>query len=321
MATDLTQSELDSLRNSVQFGRECKLDVFDSDLNGIDLSALRIKFSIKKTGVMTPNMADIRVYNLADSTATLIRKQFKKVVLQAGYAGNIGTIFQGNIQQVIIGRESSTDTFIDIVAMDGGFAYNYAVVNGTLAAGASLEDQVSAAIGSMNSKGVTAGYSDLNTTEKLPRGKVMFSPSKNVLKDIMDSSDRDWSIQDGKVNILRRKTYLPGEIVYLSSKTGMIGTPQQTNIGVNLKCLLNPNLKVTGRVQIDNRSVARFKINIGEKPGPENYEPPQNADGVYYLFVVEHLGDTRGIEWYSNLVCLNISVTSNPLNSVQADYG
>lgn len=309
------------MNEAEQYGRTCKLIVFGANLDGLDLSELRIKFSVKRSDTMTPNVADIRVYNLEEKTALRIRKEFTKVVLQAGYEGNFGVIFQGNIKQVILGRESATDTFIDIVAGDGDRAYNFAIVNTTLAAGSTQSDQVTAAAQSMSEKGVTEGHIGEMPPEKLPRGKVMYGNARNYLRDVAQTANKSWSIQDEKITFVSQKSYLPGERVVLTSKTGMIGTPNQTNEGVNVKCLLNPMLKIGGRIQIDNASIARYKINLSVPNSPANIPAPLTADGVYYVLVVEHTGDTRGVDWYSTLVCLNIDVTTNPINSVQVGYG
>lgn len=304
-----------------QFLRTCQLIVFGRDGDGLDLSELRIKFSVKRSDTMTPNVADIRVYNLEEQTALRIRKEFTRVILQAGYEGNFGVIFQGNIKQVILGRESATDTFIDIVAGDGDRAYNFAIVNATLAKGSTQADQVAAAVTAMTPKGVTAGHLGTLPANQLPRGKSMYGNARNYLRDAAQTTQHSWSIQDEKVTFVAKKAYLPGERVILTSKTGMIGTPQQTNEGVNVKCLLNPNLRIASRVQIDNASIQRFKINLSVPNSAANIPAPLTADGVYYVLVVEHTGDTRGIEWYSNLICLNIDVTTNPINSVQVGYG
>lgn len=309
------------LDETQQFLRTCSLVVFGRDGDGLDLSELRIKFSVKRSDTMTPNVADIRVYNLDEQTALRIRKEFTRVILQAGYEGNFGVIFQGNIKQVILGRESATDTFIDIVAGDGDRAYNFAIVNATLAKGATQADQVKAAVTAMSPKGVTAGHLGEMPTNQLPRGKAMYGNARNYLRETAQTTQSSWSIQDEKVTFVKKKAYLPGERVVLTSKTGMIGTPQQTNEGVNVKCLLNPNIKIATRIQIDNSSIQRFKINLSVPNSAANIPAPLTADGVYYVLVVEHSGDTRGVEWYSSLICLNIDVTTNPINSVQVGYG
>lgn len=311
-----------SLELDDQFLRVCTLVVSNKQGAGIDLSELRIKFSVKRSDTMTPNMADIRVYNLSTETALMLsnKKEFTTITLQAGYQGNFGVIFQGNIKQVIIGRENATDTFVDFIAGDGDRAYNFSILNQTIAKGLTQTDQANAAIAAMGSKGVTPGFSDAFEKTSLPRGKTFFGNARDHLRSITQSNGKNWSIQDGKVNILDKKAYLPGERVVLTSKTGMIGTPSQTNEGVNVKCLLNPNIKIAGRIQIDNKSIQKLKINLSVPNSAANIPAPLTADGTYYVLVVEHQGDTRGVEWYSNLICLNMDVTTNPLNSVQVGY-
>ncbi len=313
-----------------QYLRTCSLVVFGSNLQGIDLSELRIKFSVKRSDTMTPNVADIRVYNLEKQTALRILTEFGpasgspnggKVLLQGGYESNFGVIFQGNIKQVIIGNESATDSFIDIIAGDGDRAYNFAVVNTSIAAGSNPSDQVFAAVNSMIPKGTSLGHVGEFPPNSLPRGKVMFGNARNYLRDVANSTQKTWSIQDEKVTFVPLKSYLPGERVILTSKTGLIGTPQQTTEGVNVKCLLNPTIKVGGRIDISEATVADFKINLSTPNSPANIPAPLTADGVYYVLVIEHQGDTRGIDWYTTMICLNMDVTTNPLNSVQVGYG
>jgi hypothetical protein len=326
---------------ATQYLREVKLLVVDTSVTttnpqditaqslnpAIDLSALRIKFSVKRSDTMTPNMADIRVYNLDEKTALQISKikNFARVILQAGYKGNFGVIFQGNVKQVILGRESATDTFIDIIAGDGDRAYNFAVVNTTLAAGSRLTDQINAAINPMIPKGVSAGQINISDDFTLPRGKVMFGNSRNYLRSVASTSKNQWSIQDEKVTFVPVTSYLPGEAVVMNSLSGLIGTPQQTNEGVNVKCLINPRIAVGGRIKIDNKTVIeQIKVNLGiTNPSQFAASIPAllRSDGVYYVLVAEHQGDTRGVEWYSTLICLNVDVTTNPLNAVSVGYG
>ncbi len=299
-----------------QYLRVCTLILSNLKGDSLDLSQLHIKFSIKRSDTQTPNMAEIRVFNLEEQTALRIQKEFSKVILQGGYQDNFGVIFQGNVKQIILGRENSTDTFIDIVAGDGDLAYNFAIVNTTIAAGAGQAEQINAAVQSMNGDGTSLGHvGDLPPT-KLPRGKVMYGMARDYLKNSADTSKQTWSIQDGKVQFVPLSSYLPGTAIQLTSKTGLIGTPQQTTFGVNMKCLLNPKIKVGGRVQIDNKIVARLKINLAVPLSPENIPAPVTADGVYYVLVIEHEGDNRGQEWYTSLTCLNINTTTNPINSV-----
>lgn len=318
-------AEQKSTADTVQYGRVFGLTVFDRNNNGIDLSELRCKFSVKKTDNMTPNIAEIRVYNVSSDVAIQVQRQFKRVILQGGYESNFGVIFQGNIRQVIIGRESATDTFVDIIAGDGLMAYNYAIVNTTIAAGATQEDQVKASLQSMTSRGITQGHVGDIGTSSLPRGKVMFGQTKNYLRNISQSTDTSWSIQNEQLQFVSNTSYLPGERILINSQTGMIGSPQQTVNGINVKVLMNPKIKVSTRVQLTNDqdfnnpvTVEQIKINFNTPGTPQNTPSPLSQDGVYYVFIIEHSGDTRGVEWYTSLVCLTIDVSANPANSISA---
>jgi hypothetical protein len=332
----MSSIDIPTVTSAQQFLRSIKLIVFDSSLNGIDLSEFRIKFSVKRSDTMTPNTADIRVYNLSQDTALRIFQNFSpgtvdrttglvtnrgQVLLQAGYQSNFGVIFAGNIKQVILGRESATDTFIDIIAGDGDRAYNFAIVNTSLQKGSTTADQLQAAAAPMAALGTTVGNTGNAPVTSLPRGKVMFGNSRDHIRTIAQSTNQVWSIQDEKITFIPKNSYLPGTAVELNSNTGMIGTPQQTNEGVNVKCLLNPKILIGGSVKLNNNSIAKFKINLSVPLTQDNVAAPLNSDGVYYVLVAEHTGDTRGVEWYTSLICLNINVTTNPANTVQVNYG
>lgn len=306
---------------TIQYIRKCTLLVADNQGRALDLSSLRIKFSVKRANAQTPNAADIRVYNVEAQTAISLRKDFSRVILQAGYEGNFGVIFQGTIKQVIIGRESATDTFVEIIASDGDLAYNFAVVKSTIAAGASQEDQVKVCADAMAKLGVTTGgNSTINSSVKLPRGKVMFGNARDYLRDVAQSTQNSWSIQDEKLVFIPKNAYLPGQAVILNTETGMIGTPQQTLQGVNVKCLLNPNIQIGTRVQLNNDAIARLAINLAVPGTAASIPAALTTDGVYFVLVAEHIGDTRGIEWYSNLVTLFIDPTLPITKGVEVNY-
>lgn len=301
-----------------QFLRAFTLIVTNRSGNGLDLSQFRVKFSVKRSSAQTPNAADIRVYNLSQDAAIRIRSEFKQVILQAGYEGNFGTIFKGNIKQVIIGRESATDTFIDIIAGDGDTWYNYAIVNKTIAADSNQQDQVNACVASGAALGVTAGGNTLvGNTPKLPRGKVMFGNTRDYLRNAAQTSNNNWSVQNEQIVFVPKTSYLPGQAVEITSKTGMIGTPEQTNEGVNVKCLINPQIPVSGRIKLNNYTVQLLKLNLTLTPGSQtNTAAPLSSNGVYFVLALEHSGDTRGVEWYTKIICLYVDSTTVFLNSV-----
>lgn len=305
------------MTNQRQFIRRCNLLVATDKGEGLDLSNLRVSFKTKKSDAQTPNTAEIRVYNLSEETANRIRREFTSVSLQAGYEGNYGVIFAGNIKQVRVGRENGVDTFIDIAAGDGDHAYNYAVVNTTLAAGATQKDQINAAAGPMSPKGVKTGYIADTGGKKLPRGKVMYGMARDYLRQSAQASNTSWSIQDGRIQFVENTGVLPGQAVVLNSKTGLVGTPEQTNDGIKVRCLLNPMIKIGGKVQVDERDIQQAKLPDTKKDAQVNKPASIRHDGFYKVLWVEYTGDTRGNDWFADLMCLDIDATQPPSKQVK----
>lgn len=304
-----------------QYLRKCSLIVGNDQGNAIDLSALRFRFSIRRGDIQTPNSADIRVYNLSDATADHIRQmlptpEFTRVVVQGGYEGNYGVLFDGEIKQIRRGRESQTDTYLDITAADGDRAYNFSMTAMSLAAGSTPNNHVQCILKDMATHGVTQGYVPDLPGNPLPRGKVLYGMNKDLLRNIAKNTQTAWSIQDGKLVMIPLTAYLPGEVPVITSATGMIGLPEQTQNGIKVKVLLNPNLKIGQKVILDNKSIQQYRYSLSPLQKGANEARATaiktNNDGQYYVMVAEHTGDTRGTEYYTDLLCLAIDATMTP---------
>ncbi|MDR2573961.1 MAG: hypothetical protein LBC94_06420 [Desulfovibrio sp.] len=244
-----------------------------------------------------------------------MKKEFTRVVLQAGYQDSPGVIFDGNIRQARTSRENGTDTWIEIIAADGDRAYNWATVNTTLAAGSTPADRVRACQQSFAGKGTGAGDMPDLGGDKLPRGKVMYGMARKHMRDTAETTGCSWSIQDGKMQMVKNNGYLPGEAVALTHETGLVGTPEQTNEGIKARCLINPQLRIGGRIKLNNKSVQQAKTDLkmsAQRP------PKLDSDGFYRILKVEFSGDTRGNDWYADMICIGLDDTSRlPLDMVK----
>lgn len=297
-----------------QYIRKASLIVGNEKGEGLDLSRFRIRFETRQWDTQTPNTCSIRVYNLSDETANQIQKEFTKVELKAGYEGNFGTIFVGTVKQFRRGRESPVDTYLDLFLGDGDVAYNWGYVNISLAAGSTSRDVLLAVMRVLEQHGITMGYVPEFPEIRMPRGRVFSGMCRDVLRTLADTVGMTWSIQSGRLQFVPKQGYIPGDAVVLTSNTGLIGMPEQTQDGIYARCLLNPNLRVSGQVQINNSSVQQAQISLAYGADPRNFQIADvSKDGFYRLLVVEHIGDTRGQDWYSNLVCVALDSTKgNP---------
>lgn len=299
-----------------QYLRKASLIIGQDSGDAIDMSELRFIFSIRRGDTQTPNTADIRVYNVNDDTALKAEKEFTRIVIQAGYEGNFGVIFDGTIKQIRRGRESPTDTYLDITAADGDSAYNFSTVAVSLAAGSKPDDHVNVILQGMTERGVSRGYIQEVESNGLPRGKVIFGMAKDELRKVARNTNTNWSIQDGKLQMVGINAYLPGEAVVVNAATGMIGQPEATQNGIRVKTLLNPNIKIGGLIKLNNRDIQQYRFGLRQGRGGDadkNQWAKQaiktNDDGHYYVMIADHSGDTRGTEWYTSLICLSVDTS------------
>src|SRR6476469_1879872 len=134
------------------YGRYCDLTV-EGGPGELNLSEFRITFEIDKNTIQTPNPAVIRIYNISRETAAKISKEYKTMTLDAGYNENHGVIYRGNIRYTRWGRESPTDTFLDLYGGEGDNALKNAGVSKTLPAGSTPNHIKDAALDALKEHG------------------------------------------------------------------------------------------------------------------------------------------------------------------------
>lgn len=301
-----------------QWKRKASLIVVEGE-KGLDLSELRFRFLVQNADTQSPNSVSIRVYNLSDETARSVQKEYSRVVLQAGYAETgFGVIFDGTIKQFRRGREDALTSYLDILAADGDLGFNFGICNQTFAAGTTTSRDRVAALAKSMGLGFQLDQNLASTGGTLPRGKVLFGMARDLMNCEANNQGSTWSIQNGQVQVTTLAGYLPGDAVELNSLTGLIGVPEQTEDGIRVRCLLNPKLRIGGRVKINNKDINQLvQQNPNAAPVPFNQWTgiqllaKVTDDGFYRVYVAEHVGDTRGQEWYSDLICLAIDKSSD----------
>ncbi|WP_243466096.1 baseplate hub protein [Sodalis glossinidius] len=80
--------------------------------------------------------------------------------------------------------------------------------------------------------------------------------------------------------LLRNRVLADHEGFVLSQETGMVGSPEKTDSGLKITCLLNPTLRIGALVRV--RSIL------------------PSFDGDYKITELTHTGDS----WFTTLLCL-----------------
>lgn len=322
--------------NNRLFIRRAQLFVTNVAGDELDLSDLRFRFRVEQSDIETPNNATIRIYNLSKPTVKALTAtgnlEFNKVVLNVGYEDSVqfGTIFDGTIKQFRVGRENNIDSYFDILAADLDLGYNFGIVSKTLPAEQNTaRNRIEAAAAGMQAK---LGYIDVfGGTIPAPRSKVMYGLSRYLAREEAVTQKSSWSVQDGKLQFIPLTGYKPGEVVQLNVGSGLIGIPEQTDEGIRARCLLNPRFDCGTLIEINNALINatfaqnKFALPLGQFQYNSwtgmNFPASVAADGKYRLFACDHVGDTRGTEWYSELTALALDTSvANQAGPVPA-YG
>jgi hypothetical protein len=312
----------------------------------LDISPLHFRFNITQNDLQSPDSARVRIFNLDPKTAAAIQNEYTDITLLAGYQdaesgekGNFGTIFTGTLKQSKVGRENETDTFLDIYAADGDIAYNYSTIQQPLAAGQTAQDAVGALSKQMGTPLDPAAPPFDLTGAAYARGKVLSGMCRDEMRNLGVTHNFSWTIRNGKLVIIPFTAYLPGTAVNVNSANGMIGVPEQTQDGIKIKLLLNPQLRVGCAVKLDNKDIISSGLGLGVDPAtlfdvPGNTAaqnqalvaaavaasvPPIAADGLYRVLVCEYEGDNRGEPWFSEITCLQINPSVPAAQSVPAN--
>jgi len=289
----------------------------------LDLSELRFRFQIRHGTLGAPGHADIRIYNVAPQTAAALEsavtnaaadpgipgRHRRSVTIQAGYrGGQFGAIFKGELIQTRRGKESPVDSYVDLTVVDGDSAYTQGVVSVSLAAGSTVRDRLRAIAQALTGYGVTYDESEWPDLpeRRLPRGCVLHGMAWRKLDELAKENGFSWWVYAGRLHIMRKSDALPGEAVVLSSHTGLIGLPEQTQGGIMARCLINPEIRPGCLVKIDQASIQQQRLNIGVGAinAPGWNIPDISADGIYRVLAIDYMGDTRGNEWYQHLTLL-----------------
>ena len=76
----------------------------------------------------------------------------------------------------------------------------------------------------------------------------------------------------------------------------MIGSPELTEVGVKVKSLMLPQIKLGRRIEIQSTSA---KINIGNLVFRKI--PPTIGVGTYRADKIRHVGDTHSNDWFTDI--------------------
>jgi hypothetical protein len=295
---------------NILYGRRYRILVVNELGNGLDVSDLRCTFKVTKTLQMNPNISEVTIYNLNPQSENTLIEEGNRIIIEAGYEGEqYGIIFDGSILQPIRDKEEGTTYKLTLTSLDGDRFFNDGFINASYVKGMTKRKITEALATDASNPAQLGNISQGLESSELTRGKVVFGLSRDYLRQVAQSNNATFYIDNGKVNIVKAEDIDSDSIIELSPQSGLIGTPTQNESGVTIKCLLNPRITVNKLVHIDNRLVRENQIapvftKDLQKPSAPIIRNLDN-DGIYRVIKVTYSGDTRGDEWFCELECIN----------------
>jgi hypothetical protein len=261
-------------------------------VGGHRVTDLRVQFKAEKTLKPEPSKLDVQVYNLSAASRAQMQSRGTPVLLEGGYAARVGLVFSGQ-SRTIDHVHTGPDWVTHIQCGDGETAYATAFISSSFAPGTRVSDVVVAIgralglnPGNLLAAAAEAGAGDL---QQYVQGHSVHGKAATELTRVLKAVGYGWTIQDGKLQLLRVGAAVPGEALLISPATGLIGSPEH---GAPQKAGKPSFLKVKSLLQPDVRPGARIQVQS------------QSTKGLYRAINVRHSGDTHGGDWYTEVEAL-----------------
>lgn len=257
----------------------------------LDVSELDIAFKVTKTNKPKPNTCTIKIWNLGpENRALLATPKNLPIRLDAGYRDGIATIFLGEVR-TLQSATVGTDIITTLSTGDSEKAVQKAHLNVPIGAGAGPDQAIrlianAMGVGEGNTQAAIAKIRTKGFANVYGKRAVLSGHASQELTDLCKSAGLEWSIQDGKIQVLDLNKPLEGTAFLVSADTGMIGSPTVDHKGfVECTMFLLPILRIGSKVQFD----------------------AENMKGLYRVIHLEFKGSNREQEWQVKMVCQRIT--------------
>ncbi|CAK9249993.1 unnamed protein product [Sphagnum jensenii] len=252
--------------------------------------------------------AEIVIYGLNSPTLNLVLTQGLEVVLSAGFqnGGPYGLIWQGVLMQPMFELENVTSYKLTLLCMIGLVQNTNQLVNGSFAKN-STQRQVVAAMASKyaNPPIPVQDISGVDDQNRSSRGSIVFGQPYDYFADIAKVNLNNFWISNQGLNIKNLGSLLennpnPSPDFTYDYTNGLVGTPQQTQDGVEFNVLLDPRLQIGSVVQLNPLNVAINQfVNNG---GNLNLLNQLTQPATYVVGGLEHYGSSRGNTWFTKVI-------------------
>jgi hypothetical protein len=259
----------------LQFGRSASLIFGVYGTLGVAFDDLRITFDVTKTKRSSANQATVTVYNLAERNRKRLQAKGTALSLLVGYGGAMQLLCSGEVNHGTVAYQSPNWVSAAEI-LDGQGALRESALSRTWPTGTPKSLVYATLAGALT--GIALGPVEALPFVGITSAPLSVSGSVRTSLDMIASAwGFTWSIQDGIIEARQIGGIGNGLATapLLSPQTGLIGSPEWTDDGLDVRCLLTPSVRPGGRVVVQSKT----------------------ANGVFQVESVRHSGDTHGSDW------------------------
>lgn len=262
-------------------------------------ASLRVAFMVQHDYGGHQSYAEISIYGLKTENEEKIFQKYRSIILQAGYTELYGPIFKGQVTNVQRERsgpggvERSIKLFCRSAAQD----IDQSFVNITFGPGTPYTEIIRACAAKFGKPVIFQG--EFSSLPNCLRGYILNGNTKAALNKLSKSMGFQWTMENETILIIKNGYIRDGETFNFTSRTGMIGSPVVTDVGIDVRVSLNPAIQIGRLIQID--SVApQFQF-----AGAYWFEVPRSiGQGQYEVARLNHVGDTHSdTGWETQIEC------------------
>lgn len=239
--------------------RLIEVDILSEDKK-VTLKDLSIDFRVTKTLSSAPSEGVLRVRNLSQSTAKFVKTSGQEIIIRAGYTNSFGVVYGGDLRKATNKRRTSSSVSALMLVRDGVDFVTELDIGGHVKKLTSAFFQRSYAgvvpaktivLDALNVIGINAlnlsAFPDISVEDFSWCGRTV-----DMIDSMATRAGIAW-FEDNGLAVF----HAPGESfsvapVFLSERTGMIGTPEITSKGIEVKSMLNPALRLGGLIDVES---------------------------------------------------------------------
>lgn len=267
---------------------------FDELGNAIEITQQRVTFSIEKNLTAKPNTGEIKIYNLWEDHRALFDERPQRVYFEAGHAGANRLLFVGDMRPGSGSEKDGTEWITTLKLGDGARAFSEARVNRSYKLGTPMLTVLKDAARSMHLALPAELISNSELAQMSVSGEVLDGYTSDELTRLLGNYGYSWSIQNGKLQVLRDEQVIAGTERIIAQSTGMLDHPKMkfpvpTKAKKSKKPRKRPSVEI--KHVLDGTLVPGMRIQLRAAV----------LDGAFKLTKTKHTGDLWGAEWQTEM--------------------